>query len=151
MKLEMYLRFPEGMPKGTAQQKGEAIRYKIVGGRKVPYIDHYRKPEVQAQRNRLIYMMKRYKPEKPSDRPIKLTMLFFFNVKEKKLWGKYKTTKVDIDNFYKEIADVMTLCKFWNDDSQVVDLRLKKFYAEQATIYIRMEELDDEPAGEQTT
>lgn len=151
MKLEMYLRFPEGMPKGTAQMKGEAIRYKFVGGRKVPYIDHYRKPEVQAQRNRLIYMMKRYKPEKPSDRPIRLTMLFFFNVKEKKLWGKYKTTKVDIDNFYKEIADVMTLCKFWNDDSQVVDLRLKKFYAEQATIYIRMEELDDEPAGEQTT
>jgi len=150
MKLEFKLDFPDGMPNGTAQMKGEAIRYKFVNGRKIPYIDHYRKPEVQALRNRLVYMMKRYKPEKPSDRPVKLTMFFFFDVKNKKLWGKYKTTKVDVDNFYKEIADVMTLCQFWNDDSQVVDLRLKKFYSEKASIFISMEELDDEPTGEQS-
>ena len=151
MKLEMYLRFPEGLPRTTSQEKGEAIRYKFVGGRKVPFIDHYRKPEVQAHRNRLIYMMKRYKPEKPSEKCIKLMVVLYFDIKEKKKWGKFKNTKPDCDNYVKEIKDVMTVCGFWNDDNQVVDLRVIKYYAEQATIYIRMEELDDEPAGKQTT
>lgn len=38
----------------------------------------------------------------------------------------------------------MTDLKFWNDDAQVVDLRVIKRYSEKATIYISMEELDDE-------
>ena len=38
----------------------------------------------------------------------------------------------------------MTELGFWKDDSQIVDLRLVKYYAEQATIYIKVEELEDE-------
>lgn len=53
MKTEFYLHFPEGLPRATAQQKGEAVRYKKVEGRILPYIDHYRKPHVQALRNEL--------------------------------------------------------------------------------------------------
>ena len=72
-------------------------------------------------------------------------MIFYFDIKSpKKLWGKYKTTRPDVENFYKECADVMTECGFWSDDSQIVDLRLMKYYAEQATIYIKVEELEDE-------
>lgn len=144
MKNEFYLHFEDGMPKGTAQQKGERIGYRFVGGRKVPYIDHYRKPEVQASRNQLTLMMKKYRPKEPSERPIRLVVCLYFNVKEpKKLWGKYKTTRPDCDNYVKEIKDVMTDLKFWNDDAQVVDLRVIKRYSEKATIYISLEELDD--------
>lgn len=133
------------MPKGTAQQKGERIGYRFVGGRKVPYIDHYRKPEVQASRNQLTLMMKKYRPKEPSDRPIRLVVCLYFDIsKPKKLWGTYKTTRPDCDNYVKEIKDVMTDLKFWNDDAQVVDLRVIKRYSEKATIYISMEELDDE-------
>lgn len=133
------------MPKGTAQQKGERIGYRFVGGRKVPYIDHYRKPEVQASRNQLTLMMKKYRPKQPSDRPIRLVVCLYFDIsKPKKLWGKYKTTRPDCDNYVKEIKDVMTDLKFWNDDAQVVDLRVIKRYSEKATIYISLEELDDE-------
>ena len=145
MKNEFYLRFENGMPKGTAQQHGERIAYRFIGGRKVPYIDHYRKPEVQATRNQLTLMMKKYRPKQPSDRPIRLVICLYFNIsKPKKLWGKYKTTRPDCDNYVKEIEDVMTDLKFWNDDAQVVDLRVVKRYSEKATIYIRLEELDDE-------
>ena len=45
MKNEFYLHFEEGMPKGTAQEKGERIAYRFLGGKKVPYIDHYRQGE----------------------------------------------------------------------------------------------------------
>ena len=145
MKNEFYLHFENGMPKGTAQEKGERIAYRFSGGKKIPYIDHYRKPEVQATRNQLTLMMKKYRPKQPSDRPIRLVVCLYFNIsKPKKLWGKYKTTRPDCDNYVKEIKDVMTELKFWNDDAQVVDLRVIKRYSEKATIYISMEELDDE-------
>lgn len=145
MKNEFYLHFENGMPKGTAQEKGERIAYRFSGGKKIPYIDHYRKPEVQAARNQLTLMMKKYRPKEPSDRPIRLVVCLYFNIsKPKKLWGTYKTTRPDCDNYVKEIKDVMTDLKFWNDDAQVVDLRVIKRYSEKATIYISLEELDDE-------
>lgn len=144
MKTEFYLHFPEGLPRATAQQKGESIRYKKVDGRILPYIDHYRKPKVQALRNELTLKMKRYRPEQTSEKPIRLTVILYFDIKApKKLWGTYKTTKPDCDNYVKEIKDVMTLLKFWKDDNQVVDLRVVKYFAEKGTIFIRMEELED--------
>ena len=145
MKNEMYLQFPEGLPRATAQQKGETIRYKKIDGKILPYIEHYRKPQVQYLRNLLTYKLKRYKPEKPSDKPIRLTVILYFDVKSpKKLWGTYKTTKPDCDNYVKEIKDVMTLLGFWKDDNQVVDLRVVKYFAENGTIFIRLEELEND-------
>lgn len=144
MKSEFYLHFPEGLPRATSQEKGEAIRYKKVNGKILPYIDHYRKPKVQALRNELTLKMKRYRPEQTSEKPIRLTVILYFDIKApKKLWGTYKTTKPDCDNYVKEIKDVMTLLKFWKDDNQVVDLRVVKYFAEKGTIFIRMEELED--------
>ena len=145
MKNEMYLQFPEGLPRATAQQKGETIRYKKVNGKLIPYIEHYRKPQVQYLRNLLTYKLKRYRPEKPSEKPIRLMVILYFDVKSpKKLWGTYKTTKPDCDNYVKEIKDVMTLLGFWKDDNQVVDLHVIKYFAEMGTIFVRMEELEDE-------
>lgn len=144
MKTEFYLHFPEGLPRTTAQMKGEAIRYKKIDGKVLPYIDHYRKPKVQALRNELTLKMKRYRPEQTSEKPIRLTVILYFDIKApKKLWGTYKTTKPDCDNYVKEIKDIMTLLKFWKDDNQVVDLRVVKYFAEKGTIFIRMEELED--------
>ena len=143
---EFFLHFPEGLPHTTSQMKGERIRYKFDPKTKkpVPYIDHYRKPSVQMLRNLLTYKMKRYKPDKPSEKPIRLTVILYFDVKSpKKLWGTYKTTKPDCDNYVKEIKDVMTDLGFWKDDNQVVDLHIIKYYAEKGTIFIRLEEIDE--------
>ena len=145
MKSEFYLHFPEGLPRATSQEKGEAIRYKRVGDKILPYIDHYRKPKVQALRNELTLKMKRYRPQQTSEKPIRLTVILYFDIKApKKLWGTYKTTKPDCDNYVKEIKDVMTDLGFWNDDNQVVDLRVIKYFSEKGHIYIRLEEIEDE-------
>jgi len=89
--------------------------------------------------------MKPYRPKEPSERPIRLTVCLYFDIsKPKKLWGQYKTTRPDCDNYVKEIKDVMTELGFWKDDAQVVDLHVIKRYSEKATIYIQLEELDDE-------
>lgn len=144
MKIEFYLHFENGMPKGTAQMKGETIKYRRnQAGKVVPYIKHYRTAKVDAERGLFIYGMKRHAPKEPIEGPVKLTVLLFFDVKDRSLWGKYKPTRPDCDNYVKEIKDAMTASRFWNDDNQVVELHVKKRYAEKATIYISVEELPE--------
>lgn len=142
MKTEFYLKFENGMPQGTAQEKGERICYVVKNGKRVPYIKHYRKPSVDATRAEFIYKLKKYKPAKPLAGPIRLTVILYFDKKApKKCWGTYKTTRPDCSNYVKELEDAMTECGFWFDDNQVADLRVVKYYAESATIYVRLEEL----------
>ena len=135
MKNEFYLRFENGMPKGTSQQK----RYNRRTGR------YFMGSKLKAQHDQFILMMKKYKPKEPSDKPIRLLICLYFDIKQpKKLWGTYKTTRPDCDNYVKELTDCMTEVGFWEDDAQVVDLHVIKRFAEKATIYIQLEELDDE-------
>ena len=143
MKTEMYLRFPEGLPTTTAQEKGECIRYRIVDGHRVPYIHHYKKDKVSALRTELEYKLKRYKPAKPIEGAVRIMVCVYFNVKEKRLWGKYKTQKPDCSNYVKEIEDAMTSVGYWRDDSQICDLRVIKYYAEEACIFIRVEDINE--------
>lgn len=133
----IYLKFPEGLPKGTSQQKG----VRVVNGK--PYF--YRKNKIDSARTRFIYALKRYAPDVPSDKPIKLFVWFFFDVKDKSKWGTWKTSRPDADGFLKEFQDAMTECGFWEDDSQIVDLRVRKSYAAEGEIYIEIEELGDKP------
>lgn len=143
--IQMYLKFENGLPKQSAQQKGETIKYRRApNGKLVPYVHHYRKERIEAARNLFIYKMKNYAPKEPIEGPVKLTVMLFFDVKDRQLWGKYKATRPDCDNYVKEIKDAMTASRFWNDDNQVVDLRVVKRYAEKATIYIKVEELNNE-------
>lgn len=147
MKNEIYLRFEKGLPKGTAQQKGERISYRLVNGKKIPYILHYKNDSVSAARKEYQLRLRQYLPKEPSDKPIKLTIIFYSSIKyPRSAWGTYKTTKPDLDNMAKELIDSMIADKetkkggFFFDDSQIVDLRLIKYYSEEATIYIRIEE-----------
>lgn len=130
--------FANGLPKGTAQQKGEAIRYK----NGAPYIQHYRKDKVSAMRQEFIYRLKPYAPRNPAAGPVRLYVCFNFDVKDRKLWGKYKTTRPDADNIIKELKDAMTACRFWNDDSQVARLEVIKKYGYMGFIEIEVEDLD---------
>lgn len=145
MKNEIYLKFENGMPKGTSQQKGECIRYKIINGKRIAYIHHFKKENVEAMRKEFEYKLKRYRPAEPYDGPVSLFVIFYYDIKTpKKLWGKYKTKKPDVDNAAKELIDAMTSCRFWHDDAQIADLHLVKYYAEKAAIYIRVEGLEND-------
>lgn len=151
MKHEIFLYFDGELPRTTAQEKGEVIRYKVkrVGNKvkKVPYIAHYRKPEVEAARTLYKYKLRPHRPETPSLLPIKIEVFAYFDIKDRSKWKKYKTTKPDAENWFKEIADVMTELGFWKDDNQIVDLHIVKYFAEKASIVIRWEELSDGKQG----
>ena len=131
MRDQFYLHF-DTMPSGTAQQKG----VRIVHGKPM----FYEKAEVKTARQMFTLELKPHAPEKPSDKPIKLTVWFAFDTKNKKLWGQYKPTRPDTDNSLKLLKDCMSGL-FFKDDSQVVEETVIKTYAEKATIMIRWEEV----------
>lgn len=123
------------MPKGTAQMK----RY---NGRTHTYF----KSKTLMETERIYHtMLLPHRPKTPSEAPIRLFVVLYFDKKSpQKLWGKYKTTRPDVDNFCKALIDQMTQVGFWTDDSQIVDLRIKKYYAEKASIFIEYEEVFNE-------
>ena len=129
---QFFLHF-ETMPKGTAQQKGVSI----IKGK--PHF--YEKANVRNARLELTQALKEHKPKKPSDKPIKLTVWFYFDTKDKKKWNEPKPTRPDTDNLQKLLKDCMTDVGFWLDDAQVVEETVGKFYAEKATIVIYWEEV----------
>lgn len=132
MKNQFYIKFENGMPTGTAQQKGVYVR----NGK--PYF--YTKDKVKSAGEQFTRGIKPYAPKTPSDKPIKLTLWFAFDTKDKKKWGQYKASRPDADNIVKLWKDCATGL-LWNDDAQVVDLRVIKTYAEKASIMACYEEL----------
>lgn len=134
MKDQFFLHF-DTMPKGTAQQKGVYVR----NGK--PHF--YTKEKVESARKLFITALLPHRPRKPSNKPIKLSVYFYFDVKSRDLWGKPKATKPDTDNYLKLVKDCMTAAGFWVDDAQVVDEHIQKYYAEKATIAIYWEELQE--------
>ena len=141
MKDQFFIHFEYGMPKGTAQMK----RY---NGRTGTY---FKDKNLQNAEWLFRLGLEPHAPKQPSELPIKLSIWFYFDVKSKKLWGKPKTSKPDVDNYSKAFIDQMTKCGFWLDDSQIVELDLHKFYAEKATILVRYEEIISEQSERQLT
>lgn len=140
-RLEFVMKFPHGMPKATSQQKGVTIRY-LRNGK--PYIQHYTKENVESAATLFKLQLRQHKPQRPLQGPVKLFVILFFNIKEKRFWGKYKDTRPDLDNYIKLLNDQMTKCGYWSDDSQVAELHVKKRYAEEAQIYVRVLEISEE-------
>ena len=133
-KLIKAIYLPINPPTATAQMKG----VRVVHGKPM----FYEKSEVKTARQMFTLELKPHAPKVPSDKPIKLTVWFAFDTKNKKLWGQYKPTRPDTDNSLKLLKDCMTGL-FFKDDSQVVEETVIKTYAEKATIMIRWEEVFD--------
>ena len=132
MKGQFYMHF-ETMPKGTAQQKGVYV----INGK--PHF--YTKDKIKTAESLFLSELIPNRPKKPSSKPIKLTATFYFDVKNRSLWGKPKPTKPDTENYLKLLKDCMTRAGFWIDDAQIVDEHTQKYYAEKATIAVYWEEV----------
>ena len=124
----------DDMPSGTAQQK----RY---NGRTHTY---FKSKSLRDAEQTFFAALYPHRPEQPSDKPIRLSVTFYFNVKDKKKWGKYKTTVPDVDNYSKAFIDQMTRCGYWKDDSQIAELYLEKRWCLKAEIHVEWEELEDD-------
>lgn len=136
MKDQFLLTFEEGLPKGTAQQKRYDPRRRI----------YFKDSKLQALESTFIYKLKAHRPKEPSSAPVRLDIWLTFSiVAPKRLWGTWKVTKPDVDNYIKTFVDCMTKTGFFEDDAQVVDLRVRKTYAEKASIFVQWEELGERP------
>ncbi|WP_442773996.1 RusA family crossover junction endodeoxyribonuclease, partial [Lactococcus hircilactis] len=75
------------------------------------------------------------------DVPLKLSVTFFYAIKQKKRWWKWKTSRPDLDNLMKNSQDYMTKLRYYEDDSQIVWLEAKKFHSEKNKIEIEITEV----------
>lgn len=136
MKDQFLLTFEGGMPRGTAQQK----RFNSRTGH------YFKDKKLEALETAFFYSLKPHRPKEPSEAPIRLDVWLAFDIKgPQRVWGSWKATKPDVDNYCKALIDQMTKVGFFEDDAQVVDLRVRKTYAEKASIFIQWEELGDKP------
>lgn len=109
------------IPKGTAQQKG----LQIVGGK--PH--YYTKPKVQAAKDIYASYLRNYRPAVPINGAVALTVAYYYKPRTKKEAGQPKTTRPDVDNLFKMVADILTDLRFWHDDAQVTEVHIYKNYA----------------------
>ena len=133
MKDQFYLHL-DTMPITSSQEKG----VRVVNGR--PFF--YTEEKVKEAIHKYSIALRSHKPKEVITNPVRLYLWFTFDVKDKKKWGKYRPTKPDVDNTAKTFIDAMVNVGFFEDDALVVDLRVIKSYAEQASIMVQYEVIE---------
>lgn len=100
-------------------------------------------------KNYIRLVASQHAPKELLDGPLQLTVRVYrptlksFSKKKKKLAeeGKIRpTTKPDTDNYIKGIKDALKNV-IWKDDSQVVDLKVSKYYSEKPRVEIKIEQI----------
>ena len=123
-------------PTCTAQERKVTVR----NGRPV----FYEGAKLKAARNLFVMALSQYKPAKPMDGPLSLSVEWHFQSRSHKE-GSYRVTRPDTDNLEKLLKDTMTQTGFWHDDSQVCkESVVKRWSREQPGILIKVVSLDAE-------
>lgn len=145
LKCAIYL--PINPPTRTAQQKG----VRIVAGH--PHF--YEKEAVRKAKAQLSDHLFDYVPANPLKGALKVSVTFAFGTKDKKkIRGEFRTSRPDVDNLYKGLADLLSQMGFFDDDSQIVDLSLRKIWVpvDDAHLSITISEfVEVEDAAEKET
>lgn len=132
MKIEFFL--PMIPPRTTYQEK----KLTVLNGKPMIYEPH----NVRDAREKLTAHLARFAPEKPLEGALRLTVKWLFPKSKTHKDGEYKTTRPDVDNLVKMLADCMTDLGFWRDDAQIASEIIEKFYADRTGIYIKIEVIE---------
>ena len=116
----------------TAQQKGERV---VWGRNGKPFVHHYTKTKVAKSQRALSALILSAKNRAGwicarREMPVYVSAEFVYPIGSlpKKMHGKEKTTRPDIDNILKGLFDACTGCRLWEDDSQVQIAQAVKRY-----------------------
>ena len=134
---------PIDPPTRTAQQKG----LRVVHG----HAHFFEKKEVSQAKALLKDQLLKFVPDHPIEGAVRLDVTFAFGTKDKKkIRGEFRTTRPDLDNLFKGLADCLTDLGFWNDDSQIVNMSLRKLWVpvEDAHLSITVSEYVEEEGNE---
>jgi crossover junction endodeoxyribonuclease RusA len=120
--------FVAGLPKG--QPRPKAVKRGAHAG-------VYDPGTANEWKNQIYIQGKDFVPAVPLDMALRVDLIFYFprpkahfrsNGELKPNAPEYHTSKPDRDNLDKAVMDQMTAMRFWVDDSQAADGRLRKFY-----------------------
>lgn len=127
-------------PKCTSQTK----RLAMIGGKP----RFFAKKSHKDAEDDLLSLCMPYAPAEPLQGPLKLTVRFVFP------WRKSESKRrramailpndcrPDADNMIKLVGDVLTKLRFYNDDGQVSDLRVSKFWGDHVGISVEIDHAD---------
>lgn len=104
----------------------------------------YDTKKLKEARSLLMDCLGLYAPREKMQGELELTVVWTFPVKDKKKWGKRKTTKPDTDNLQKLLKDCMTRTFYWEDDALVCREVIEKYWAEKGSIEITVRRLNSE-------
>lgn len=113
------------------------------------------KPQEQREQT-LAALLSEHKPAEPMDGPLLLYVNCHFAIPASKpkawrqgaLQGAIRpTVKPDADNLAKHLKDVMTQVGFWQDDKQVVELVVRKWYSLRDRWDVELKQAEVAPLG----
>lgn len=126
-------------PKATSQQKGAMV----LPGNNIRF---FKKKAVEQAERSFMAMLYPHKPTTPLNGPLSAKFTFVWP------WRKSEPKKVtereilkpmdkrpDCSNIIKMLEDSMTTLRFWDDDSQIADLSIAKFWGQKTGIGINVQ------------
>jgi Holliday junction resolvase RusA-like endonuclease len=136
-------RLPINPPKATSQGAGK--RLAIVAGRPM----FFKNKAAKSAEHDLTVLCSRHAPEEPMTGPLVLKIDFVFPWRKSEPKRRLAlgivphTSKPDASNIIKMIEDVLTRLRFWEDDSQVSDLRVTKSWGDEVGIRVTVRGFDE--------
>jgi Holliday junction resolvase RusA-like endonuclease len=121
-------------PKVTAQQR----KVSVVRGKPM----FFKPKRLRENDENLKAILRPHAPLEPFIGAIQVDIMLIFpwrasEPKKNRINGPVAiSTRPDLDNIFKNFGDVLTSLKFWMDDSQIADLRLRKFWGDAPGIRI---------------
>jgi Holliday junction resolvase RusA-like endonuclease len=109
------------------------------------FIAHYTPKKVKKSAATMASLIAPWVPARPLEGPLRLTVDFYYpwrksESKKAQAGGMIaKSTKPDIDNLLKNLADTMQASCFFVNDSQLADVRIRKWWHRHPGIEVKLE------------
>ena len=103
----------------------------------------YKSKQLQEVEAFYTNLLKPFAPEVPIEGGALVEISFYYKT-AKRLRGLPRLSRPDVDNMAKTVLDVMTKLGYWNDDSQVIQLKAGKFNGDINKICIKVSEWEEE-------
>jgi Holliday junction resolvase RusA-like endonuclease len=113
-------------------------------------VHFYTKDELREIEDMIRAQMAPFVTAAPLDGPLALLMEWYFPwrktepAKNRVKGRKWHTSKPDCSNIIKAPEDQLTRLRFWNDDGQIADLHVRKFWADTPGIRVVITQLSEE-------
>jgi len=134
---------PCNPPKSTAQGSSRIMRRRDG----TQFVGKCANSKAAKAKANLLTLLHPHRPEKPLEGPVSLSVVWTYPWRKgepkKNRTAGYKPcdTRPDVDNLCKMLFDAMTTAGFWNDDSQVAQLRFDKMWSDEPGIRIGIDYL----------